>query len=228
MNETGSAQRETSEEFKDDDLAEALPAGSRGRQWLTRLRRTRHKTKLLFLGSFLESTVVPVPIEVVLIPYMAAEPRRIWRIATVTLLGCLLGALIGYGIGYFLFASLGQQIVAWADWHDELAAFRELFAAQGFWAIIAVGVLPIPFQVAMLAAGAAAYPLAWFVLAPLIARGLRYYGLAWLVRRYGRAALKRWQRHKLSTSLILGGAVLALWALLQGLGSIAGSSGASG
>ena len=228
MNKTGSAARGSSEDFNDDDLAQALPEGSRGRRWLTRLREARHKSALLFTGSFLESTVVPVPIEVILIPFMVAERARVWRIATVTLLGCLLGALLGYAIGYFVFESLGRGIIEGAGWTEELSAFRELFAAQGFWAILVVGLLPIPFQVAMLAAGAAAYPLAWFVLATLIARGLRYYGLAWLVRHYGHTALRRWQRHKLSTSLILGGGVLALWALLQWLGSMAASSGGPG
>ncbi|MGP9666225.1 hypothetical protein ACT3TY_16585 [Halomonas sp. AOP22-C1-8] len=56
-----------------------------------------------------------------------------------------------------------------------------------------------------------------FLLAALIARGLRYYGLAWLVYRFGNRVLLLWKRHALFTSLI-GGVIVLLVALgLQAL-----------
>ena len=203
--------RPDTEDAEDETLAAALPAGSRGRRLLKALRETRHKSAMLFMASFLETTVVPVPIEVVLIPYMVAERDKVWRIAGITLLGCLAGALLGYGIGYFLFETLGRQLVEWAGWSEDMTSFRDLFDAQGFWAILAVGILPIPFQVAMLAAGAAAYPLAWFALAAGLARGLRYYGLAWLVWRFGNTALRQWRKRKLAVSLAAAGLLALLW-----------------
>ena len=199
------------EEGENQDLSQALPEGSRGRRWLNKLRGARHKSAMLCFASFLETTVVPIPIEIVLIPYLAAERDKAWRIAGVTLLGCLAGALLGYGIGYFLFESFGRQLIDWAGWSEDFATFRRLFNEQGFWAILAVGVLPIPFQVAMLTAGAAAYPLAWFILAAVLARGVRYYGLAWLVRRFGRATLQRWRDHKIRVSLAAAGLLGLLW-----------------
>jgi membrane protein DedA with SNARE-associated domain len=75
----------------------------------------------------------------------------------------------------------------------------------------------------MLAAGAAEYPLAWFALAAGIARGLRYYGLAWLVKAFGPAALGQWRHHKLRASLVAALALLVLWALAQWLGDLAGA-----
>jgi len=209
---------DTTDKLDDEELSRALPEGSRGRRWLQKLQRTRHKGPLLFGASFLETTVVPIPIEVVLLPYMAADRERAWRIATVTLLGCLLGAFLGYAIGYFLFETIGLRIVAWADWSAELETFRGLFNAHGFWAILAVGVLPIPFQVAMLAAGAAGYSILWFTLAALLARGARYYGLAWLVKRFGPAALRRWREHKIAATLIAAGLLAALWGAASWLG----------
>ncbi len=55
-------------------------------------------------------------------------------------------------------------------------AFQGFFDQYGFAAILAIGILPIPFQVAMITAGLSGYPIALFALAALIARGLRYYG----------------------------------------------------
>lgn len=219
-------EEDTSEDLGDPALSRAAPPGSRTRKWLLRLRRTRHKAAWLFGFSFLESTVLPVPIEILLIPYMAAERRRALTIAGIALAGCLLGAFAGYAVGYFLFETLGQRIVEWGGWQDSLEAFRRLFAAQGFWAILALGILPIPFQVAMLVAGAAGYPLIWFAVAAGIARGLRYYGLAWLVKAFGPAALDQWRRHKLRASLVAALVLLALWGLTrwlaQDIGALAG------
>ncbi|MEX0607780.1 MAG: hypothetical protein WD138_07080, partial [Halofilum sp. (in: g-proteobacteria)] len=65
----------------------------------------------LFGASFLETTIVPIPIEVVLIPFMAVNRDRVWWIATVALTGCLLGAFVGYGVGYFVFESIGRWLI---------------------------------------------------------------------------------------------------------------------
>ena len=212
---------QSSDDLDDEELSRALPRGSRGRRWLSLLQETRHKAALLFGASFLETTVVPIPIEVILIPYMAAERDRVWRIATLTLLGCLLGAFLGYAIGYFLFETIGLPIIGWAGWSEELETFRNLFDRHGFWAILAVGVLPIPFQVAMLAAGAASYPIAWFALAAVLARGVRYYGLAWLVKRFGPAALRRWRENKITATLAAAILLAVLWAAANWLGGLA-------
>lgn len=72
--------------------------------------------------------------------------------------------------------------------------------------------LPIPFQVAMITAGLSGYPIHLFVLAAVMARGLRYYGLAWLVSRFGSRVEGMWQRHALRTSLI-GGAIVLVFSL---------------
>ena len=57
----------------------------------------------MFWASFAETIIVPIPIEVVLIPFMMARKHQIWWIAAVVTTGCLLASLVGYGIGYFFF-----------------------------------------------------------------------------------------------------------------------------
>lgn len=85
-----------------------------------------------------------------------------------------------------------------------------MFAEHGFLAILAIGVIPIPFQIAMLVAGAAKYPLLLFVLAAIIARSIRYFGLALLVVLFGDRALALWRRHSRTTALVAVGAVVLL------------------
>jgi len=184
---------------------------NRTEKWRQRLEASENALALLFVASFLESTVVPIPIEVVLIPFMLTNRNRLWLIATVTLAGCLAGALVGYGVGYFLFESVGTWVVDTFGWQQSYQEFQGMFDHYGFWAIIAIGVTPIPFQVAMLVAGTAEYSVFLFVLAAAIARGVRYYGLALLVHLFGERAMDLWERHSTAVSIgILGGVVVGV------------------
>lgn len=188
------------------------PHSLRGRilRRIQRALQSRYGMPVLFEASFLETTIVPIPIEVVLIPFMVANRDRIWWIATVALAGCLVGALLGYGVGYFLFESLGRWLIETAGWQPQFAAFQQQFRAHGFWAIVAVAITPIPFQVAMLLAGMTGYTLGLFALAALAGRSVRYYGLAVLVLVFGGMALRMWRQHSRAASMIALVVVLVL------------------
>jgi membrane protein YqaA with SNARE-associated domain len=173
-----------------------------------RLANSRKGLWLIGVMSFLESIIVPIPLEVVLIPYMMARRDALWRIASVVLLGCLVGALVGYGVGYFVFDTLGRWIIDTTGWQSQFETTKDWFGSNGFWAVLAIGVTPVPFQVAMLVAGVMKYPLLLFVLATVIARGVRYFGLALLVHMVGDKAEEMWTRHKKTTATVLTGVVL--------------------
>lgn len=177
------------------------------------LAATPSGLRLMGIASFLETIIVPIPIEILMIPYMLARRDLIWRIAAVTTLACVLAAVLGYGIGYFFYEGLGRGLLDLMGWNQSYAVFRDWFDAQGFWAILAIGVAPIPFQVAMLVAGVAEYPIWLFVLAAGTARSIRYFGLALLVQLFGEHALGLWERHRGATSLALLALIGALVAL---------------
>ncbi|HEY7886033.1 MAG TPA: VTT domain-containing protein [Cellvibrionaceae bacterium] len=185
-------------------------ASKRAKQWFARISRSQHMLWLLGTLSFLETIIIPVPIEVVLIPLMAANKHRIWTLATVTTAGCLLASVLGYGIGMMLYQSAGTWFIDTMGMQSAYESFQNFFDQHGFVAILTLGILPIPFQVAMITAGLSGYPIYLFVLAALIARGIRYYGLAWLVHRFGSRAEELWQRHALITSLVAGTGILTI------------------
>lgn len=138
---------------------------------------------------------MPIPFEAIMVPMLLANRERIWLIATVTTLGCLAGALAGYAVGYFAFETLGQWLLELLNAKEAFESYRSQFDAYGFWVILTIGIVPIPFQVATVGAGLAAYPLLLFVLAAVIARSIRYYGLALLVKLYGRRVEDMLKRH---------------------------------
>lgn len=192
----------------------------RTKQWFERINGSKNMLWLLGTLSFLETIILPIPIELVLIPLMAVNKQRIWLLATVTTVGCLVASLVGYSIGLVLYQSVGTWFIEFMGMENSYQAFQTLFDQYGFIAILSIGILPIPFQVAMITAGLSGYPIVLFVLAALIARGLRYFGLAWLVHRFGSRVLVLWKRHALVTSLVVGVVVLVVALGMQALAGL--------
>jgi membrane protein YqaA with SNARE-associated domain len=151
----------------------------------------------------LESTVLPVALEILLLPLMQSRRKRMWQIAAAATVGCIAGAVIGYYIGVWL-AAVSMPFVL--DWLGDEAVFNQLkenIRTDGFWFILLAGITPVPLQLAMLAAGAVDYPLGWYILAIAVSRTLRYFGLAILTCYFGDHAEALFVRYKKPVFLIL-------------------------
>lgn len=183
-----------------------------------RLIYSRHAFWGLGIASFLESILIPIPLEAVLIPLMQARRSQIFLLSTIALLGCLAGATVGYFVGYFVFDAIGQQLVEMVSTPEQFEHVRMRMEEDGFWFILSVGVIPIPFQIAMLAAGATSYSFFLFMLASALSRALRYYGLGLLVLIAGNHAQAIFERHKVAAATVITIVVLVVWggALLSG------------
>lgn len=154
------------------------------------------------LASFLESTVVPIPLETLLVPLMQARRERLWLIAGITTLGCLLGALLGYAVGYYLFDTLQSFIVEYVGSQEQIEQFQETMKVNGFWFIFSTGVTPVPLQIAMLAAGLSQYSLGLYLLAVASSRVIRYFGLAVLVYYFGNKTEQMIKQYKWQAGVI--------------------------
>lgn len=186
-------------------------------QWYQKLASSPHALVLLFFLSALEATVFPIALELILIPYMVLERQRIWLISTVALAGFLVGSIGGYYIGSALFDTAGQWFINYLSLQDYYQEFQQTLKQDGFTAIFLVGVTPVPFQVAMLAAGAGDYPLSMFLFAAGVARALRYYVLALIVLWLGPYTEKLWGKYAGPVGwsiLILAGSMLLLMQFL--------------
>ncbi len=69
----------------------------------------RHALLALAVVSFAESSVFPIPPDVLLIPMVLAARASAWRIALVCTVASVLGGFAGYGIGYLLFETVGND-----------------------------------------------------------------------------------------------------------------------
>ncbi|QDL90777.1 DedA family protein [Paroceanicella profunda] len=146
-----------------------------------------HRHALWFLAaiSFVESSVFPIPPDVLLVPMIIARPRRAWLIAGVCTLASVLGGMLGYLIGSELFDLVGKPVL---DFYGKGAQFREFaatFNEYGAWAVLVAGVTPFPYKVITIASGATGLNLAVFTLASIIARALRFFVIAALLWKFG-------------------------------------------
>ena len=135
--------------------------------------------------SFLESSVFPIPPDVLLIPMVLARPRRAWLVAGLCTAASVAGALLGYAIGAFAFDTVGEPVLAFLGKTDSFVGFQEGYARWGPWVVLAAGITPFPFKVITILSGAASLPLTTFVVASVVARGLRFFLVAALLRRFG-------------------------------------------
>ncbi|TYK65840.1 YqaA family protein [Colwellia echini] len=174
---------------------------------------SRYMLSSITTASFLESTIVPIPLEAILIPLMQARRDKIWLIALMATLGCILGALFGYALGYYLFDVVGDWIINTLSSPEQFSTIEHKMQEQGFWFVITLGIIPIPFQIAMLAAGATKFSLTLFLIASAISRAIRYFGLAIVVYYAGNQAERIINKHKTKAMIVMTMLILAIWGL---------------
>jgi membrane protein YqaA with SNARE-associated domain len=144
-----------------------------------------HATWIMGVVSFVESSFFPVPPDAMLIPMALSRPDRAYFYASICTLTSVAGGLLGYAIGAFLYDSLGLWLMTLYGYGGKIEAFREAYAQWGTWIILLKGLTPIPYKIVTIASGFAAYPVIPFVLLSIIARGMRFYLVAFLLNRYG-------------------------------------------
>ncbi|KPM79751.1 YqaA family protein [Pseudoalteromonas sp. UCD-33C] len=172
---------------------------------------SKHMLKSITVASFLESTIVPIPLEAVLVPLMQARREKLWLIALMATIGCIIGAIFGYALGYYLFDVVGGWVINTFSNPEQFEQVKQKMQAQGFWFVLTLGIVPIPFQIAMLAAGATKYSIFLFLLATVIARSIRYFALAAVVYYAGNQAERVIQKHKTKALVAISVLVLLLW-----------------
>ncbi len=183
------------------EVDKGMPANfmEAARRWA----RSREGLWGLFAASFLETTVVPIPFEAVLVPMMLANRSRLWLIATIAFLGCIVGGVAGYAAGDLAYRAVGQPILSALHLTNEFRAFQDDFQSNGFWVIVAVGITPVPFQVATVGSGVVGYSPGLFLAAIILGRSVRYYGLALLVRLFGPSVQDFIERHSRLARIVL-------------------------
>lgn len=145
---------------------------------------------LLSAVSFLESAILPLPVDAISMPMMIGAPSKAFRVANVALITSLLGGLLGYVIGYLFFEGFGENIITYYGLTDQFKAF-EANAKQDWWkaatAIFIAAITPIPFKLVCIGSGFLNISLLLFLGVAFLGRAIRFYFFAVLFKYLGRS-----------------------------------------
>lgn len=153
--------------------------------WTLSLAQSPHALWGLAFIAFLESSVFPIPPDLIMIPMILARPSAAFKIAAVATVSSVVGGMLGYYIGYGAFETVGRPVL---EFYGKDAYFDE-FAAKynewGAWAVLIAGVTPFPYKVITILSGATALSLPVFFAASVTARALRFFIVAALLWKFG-------------------------------------------
>ena len=149
--------------------------------WVMSLAATRHAERALGAIAFIESSVFPIPPDVLIIPMVIAERRKWFRIGLVATVGSVLGAFLGA----LFFDVLGEPILAFYGKADAFAEMTAKYNEWGGWAVLFAALTPFPYKVLTIFSGVTGLNLVVFTLVSIIGRGARFFLIAFLLNRYG-------------------------------------------
>lgn len=172
-----------------------------GKELTERAEKLAHSNGALWLlgiVSIAESALLPLPVDAVSLPLMAAARDRIPLIVLVGTLTSVLGGLIGYFIGVYGWEFIGTHLVAMFGGAEQFEHIRHQMAADlanGAWWIFLGAVTPIPFKLVCIGAGVVGYPLLIFLAVAVFGRALRFVFFGVIFWFLGPAAMAFMKRH---------------------------------
>ena len=159
-------------------------------EWTMAKAAHRHAEWWLALFAALEASFFPIPPHPLLGLMCLAEPKKAVRFAAVATAGLVLGGLLGYAIGYFLYDTIGTQLLALLHLTTSFPKAACYLREYGVEIIILKGATPIPFKLLTITAGFIAMPLVPFLIASVISRSISFMIVGGLFRLFG-APIKR-------------------------------------
>ena len=155
--------------------------------WTLSLAARKSAEYWLAFIAFIESSIFLVPADVLFIPMAIAKPERAYRYAAIATVASVLGGIAGWMLGYFAYDSIAKPIL---EFYGKLDAFESLRTSVSPTIIILFLVtsglahLP-PIKIVTILSGVAGINIWFFIISAILARGARFFALAWVLRRYG-------------------------------------------
>ncbi len=155
--------------------------------WTLSLAARKTAEVWLAVIAFIESSVFLVPADVLFLPMALARPARAYRYALVATLASTLGGIAGYYLGYFAYETVAKPILNFYGKLDEFERLRQCTGEDTLVMLLVTSGLAHlpPIKIVTILAGVAQVSFVFFVLSCIIARGARFFALAWALQRWG-------------------------------------------
>lgn len=179
--------------------------------WTMALAARPRASLWLALVAFVESSVFLIPADVLFVPMALARPLLAYRFAAIATLFSTLGGIAGYALGYYAFEAVARPILIF---YNKLDAFETLRACAGpdttLLLLTTSGLAHLPpIKVVTILAGAVHIGLVFFIVSCVLARGARFFALAFLLKRYG-VTIRHFVERRLKVIALVGAAAVIL------------------
>ena len=166
---------------------------------VVRLSRHRRAPTYLAIVSFAESSFFPIPADPLLIALILGLRKRAFYYAFICTAGSVFGGIFGYFVGSFLwwtetmeFSSIATFFFTYVPGFTEQLFYniQAQYESYNFVVIFTAAFTPIPYKVFSISAGAFDINFLTFVVASILGRGLRFYGITVVLWYFGRPVKK--------------------------------------
>lgn len=185
--------------------------------WTLRLAGRKTAEAWLAVIAFIESSVFLVPADVLFLPMALAKPARAYRFAMIATVASTLGGIAGYALGLLAFETLAEPVLAFYGKLDDFTRLQQCAGEDTLMLLLVTSGLAHlpPIKVVTILAGAAKVSFLFFVLSCIIARGARFFALAWALRRFGEPIRDFIERRLGLIAAILATGVIGLYIVIR-------------
>jgi len=153
-------------------------------QWVEAFAATAYGGWALFGLAFLESSIFPVPPDVLLIALCLGRPDLSFWFAAICAVGSVLGGIAGYALGYFG----GRPLLLKMFDTGKVRAVERYYDKYNAWATGIAGLTPLPYKLFTISGGAFAINFKVFLVVSAISRTARFMMVAGLIYVLGETA----------------------------------------
>ena len=159
------------------------------------LKLAGHKNSKFFLAviSFAESSFFPIPPDIMIIPMVIAKNNDYIKIFFIATIFSVLGGLFGYFIGS-LFTDKAILIMEFYGYEEQIInlknqlSFKSNMFSVWLGTLFLAGFTPLPFKLFTITSGIINFNIFIFIIICLLARGLRFFIVAYISLKFGTTA----------------------------------------
>ena len=139
----------------------------------------------LFFIAIAESSVFPIPPDVLLLALCVGAPRASFRFAFICAVGSVLGGILGYAIGWGAWLAVKDFFIPYVFSQSAFDHVQRLYQGNAFIAILTAAFTPIPYKVFTIGAGVFGVNLGVLIAASVIGRSARFFLVAGAIYIFG-------------------------------------------
>lgn len=147
--------------------------------------KSKYAIYWLSLISFIESFILPYPPpDIILAPMSLTKPNKAYTFALICTICSVAGGVVGYFLGELLLDFM-LPILHKLHYVEKLEIIKSWFEIYGIWIIFIAGFSPIPYKIFTIGAGISFMAILPFIAISILARGARFFLVAFLVKKFG-------------------------------------------